>query len=521
MTLILAEAVATRANKYDGLYGIDYFTLGLYFAVMLLLGYYFSRRQRSTEEYFVAGRNMPSWAVGLSIFATLLSTISYLAVPGEMIKHGVGIIIGMACFPLVFLIAGYVFIPYFMRVRVTSAYEYLEKRFDLPTRLFAASLFTLIRVTWMGVIVFTASVALAKIIGLKPEHTWAMALAVGVIAIVYTTMGGIRAVIWTDVVQFIILFGGVVFAVLYVAIDTGTGPLTWLHEASVGRAEQPAQPLWDWSPFTRVTYIGMIISTFSWWMCTTNSDQVAIQRYFSTPSAAAARGSLAYALIGGFILQAFLALCGVALYSYYQAKLPDTEDQVFPHFITHQLPRGLAGLVVAALFSAAMSSLDSGMNSVSTVVTVDFYRRLRNTGPNPRTELILAKVVTCIVGSLAVVLCVMLTRVDEEKRGNITDLTNQVNTFIVGGLGGLFLIAMFLRRCSGPAAIGSTILGMGVGFVLALGHWVVDLGTDELGNPLKFSWMWVIPCSAMVTFLAGAIISRLPESVSGRRTGAG
>ncbi len=496
----------STVDTYRGLFPIDYAAIALYFSLMLWLGYFFGRHQRDTEEYFVAGRNMPAWAVGISIFATLLSTISYLAVPGEMIKHGAGILAGHLSMPLTFLVVGYLIIPYFMRLRLTTAYEYLEQRFDLSTRIFAALLFGSIRLSWMGIIVFTASVAMTKIIGMRPEQTWIVALAVGTIAIAYTTMGGIRAVIWTDVGQFLILFGGAVFTVCYVAFYTGTGPLIWWQDATAMAANRVSQPLWSWDPFTRVTYGGMIISVFSWWLCTANSDQVAIQRYFSTPSTNAARRSFAINLMVGLLVSIFLTLCGIALYSYYQGNLPDRPDEVFPHFIRHQLPRGLAGLLVAALFSAAMSSLDSGMNSLATVVTIDFYRRLWRKRPDAQTELTLARMITAGVGILAVFICVLLTWIPAEKRGNITDVTNQLNTFVVGGLGGLFCIAMFLKRCTGPTAILATLLGMTVGFILALGHWIVDLGVDGLGNPRQFSWMWVIPTSTLTTLLAAPVM---------------
>lgn len=500
----------TAVDLNRGLSGLDYAAIGVYFSVVLAMGYYFSRQQQDTQEYFVASRNMPSWAVGFSIFATVLSTISYLSVPGEILKNGVAVATSVLSFPLTFLLVGYLVIPYFMRRRAITAYEYLERRFDLKTRLFAASSFVLIRLSWMGVIVFTASLALAKIVGLGSEHTWILSLAIGVIAIVYTTLGGMRAVIWTDVLQFLILLGGTLFTLSYVAFDTGSGPLTWWQTATATTVQRTPQPFWSWDPFTRVSYGGIMISMFFWWICTASSDQVTIQRYFSTPSAQRARRAFGFNLLADTVVMSLLVLCGVALFSYYQSNLPAGPDEVFPHFIRHELPRGLAGLLVAALFSAAMSSLDSGMNSISTVVTTDFYHRLTATEPNPDSELTLARIATVVTGCVAVTICVMLSWMPDEKRGNILDLTNQINTFLVGGLAGLFFIAILLRRCTGTWAIASASLGMAAGLVLALGHWFpfLDLGVDELGNPRKFSWMWVIPCSSLVTFFFGWLSSQ-------------
>ena len=186
------------------------------------MGYYFSLKQEDTDEYFVGSRRMPWFAVGLSILATLWSTISFLAVPGEMIKNGLGILAGLVGSLPAFLIVGYIFVPYFMSRRLTTAYEYLEQRFDLPTRILGSCMFMMARLGWMGIVTLTASQALAKIAGLD-DHVGLVAIMIGAIAVVYTTLGGLRAVIWTDVVQFIILFAAAVFTVVYVAWDTATG----------------------------------------------------------------------------------------------------------------------------------------------------------------------------------------------------------------------------------------------------------------------------------------------------------
>jgi Na+/proline symporter len=273
-------------------------------------------------------------------------------------------------------------------------------------------------------------------------------------------------------------------------------------------------------------------------------------------------------LVASVVTLGVLALVGIALFSYYAGELPATPDKVFPHFITHQLPRGLAGLVVAALFAAAMSSLDSGMNSLSTVVTVDFYRRLRKsptppdewealpsgTEPSPaasaadddhrpaqalppegspppptdigsgdaaaivddstahdtdRRELALARLVTCLTGCVAVFIAILLSCVPEGKRGNILDATNQINSFIIGPLGGLFLIAMFQRRCKGSTAIFSAVVGMGIGFVMALGHMFTAFGVDDNGDPRRWTWMWVMPVTTTLTFLIAVVVTWL------------
>ena len=153
-------------DRYQGLHAVDYGAIAVYFLGVLFVGYYCSRRQTSTDDYFFAGRRMPWFAVGLSIVATVLSTVTYLSTPGEMIKNGVGANAQLFSYPLIFLLVSYFIIPFLMRLRVTTAYEYLEERFDLRTRIFGASIFILLRTAWMGMVIFTASLALAKICNL-------------------------------------------------------------------------------------------------------------------------------------------------------------------------------------------------------------------------------------------------------------------------------------------------------------------------------------------------------------------
>ena len=169
-----------------------------------------------------------------------------------------------------------------------------------------------------------------------------------------------------------------------------------------------------------------------------------------------------------------LGIAGMALYSYYLTQLPGTPDQAFPHFIAHAMPRGLAGLVVVALFSAAMSSLDSGMHGVATVITVDFFRRLKKNAMDAAAELRLARVITVSAGLFAVGFCLYLNTISEEIRGNLYEMTIRIGSYITGTLGGMFFAAFLRLRCSGTMLISSAVLGMLVGFYLGLGHWVLE-----------------------------------------------
>ena len=203
-----------------------------------------------------------------------------------------------------------------------------------------------------------------------------------------------------------------------------------------------------------------------------------------------------------------LVLCGIALHFYYLGDLPGTPDQVFPHFIRHSLPRGLAGLIVAGLFSAAMSSLDSGLNSISSVVTVDFFR-LSSRSPSPRQELWVARIVTTVTGVAAVLVCVWLLNIPEETRGNFTDLTSRISNFYGRTHGRAVSDGHLDQEVQSRVAIFSTLIGIVVASILSLGHLFLDLGVDAAGQPRAFSWMWVVPGSCVVSFLSASAITWL------------
>ena len=486
-------------DRYEGLQAVDYGAIAGYLLMVVCVGYYYGRRQRNTEDYFLAGRSLSWFAVGLSLLATLLSTVTYLSTPGEMIKHGVGANAQLLAYPLIFFLVSYLVLPFLMRLRITTAYEYLEQRFDLKTRLFASSIFVLIRISWMGTILFTASLALSKICGLSVITILVSLVAIGVF---YTVLGGLTAVIWTDVVQFFILLAGAVFTIVYVAVDSGTGPLAWWN--AMMAAETPSQPIFSFDPTVRLSLVGVSCGAVFWWLATACSDQVAVQRFLATESLWAARRAFLCNLASGVIISLLLSICGIALYSYYMAALPDDPDLVFPHFIRHILPRGLAGLVVAALLSAAMSSLDSGMNSISAVVITDYVRRFRRVATNPRRELFLARVATAAAGVLATGICLLLYQIPEDQRGNLFDIQGRVTHFLVGSLGGLMLIPILGIRCNASVARSSALCGILVGMLWAQGHWL--FGLPEL------AWVWVVPVSTVATVGTAACVSRLAST---------
>jgi len=492
----------------SGLSWIDWSIIVAYGVGMLVLGGWFARRQTSTEEYYVGRRRMGSFIIGVSLFATLLSTISYLAVPGEMINKGPVILCGLLGGPIAYLIIGYLLIPTLMKRQITSAYEALEHRLGPPARVMAVIMFLSLRLMWMGLLVNVAAKAIVVMLGMDASTIPWIVVMCSVIAVVYTTMGGLRAVVITDVVQFFLLLGGALLTIVLISVEMGGFdwiPTTW-------SPHWDTQPLFSLSPHMRVTIIGAIVADTFWEICTYGSDQTAIQRFMATGTAGAARRSLLVNLLAGIVVISVLALVGFALLGFYsknpqfiqgEGGLAQQADNLFPQYIVGQLPIGVAGLVVAALFAAAMSSLDSGINSATAVIQIDLIDRFRLRRDTKQHNLWQARFLSLGIG---VVIILMNSFVDKVP-GNIVEVTGKVSSLLVSPLFGLFFLALFVRFATPFGAIVGTVYGIAA--AILVGFW--DMIT--FGQPLSFQWIGAV--SLAVNISAGVLLSLLPTR--GRR----
>ncbi|WP_164103678.1 sodium:solute symporter family transporter [Candidatus Laterigemmans baculatus] len=483
--------------------GLDWVVIGLYMLGMLLVGWYYSRQVVTTDDYMLGGRAMKPWAVGLSLFATLLSTITYLSWPGEIVMHGPMMLSSLLAFPLIAWVVGWGLIPYFMKMKVTSAYEILELRLGLSVRLLGSIFFLSLRLMWMAVIIYaTISKVLVPLIGLDPSATpWLCAL-LGLITVIYTSLGGLRAVVFTDVVQTAILFGGAILVLIVITAEmggvTGWWPTEW--------APSWQEPKFGYDPSARVTLFGAVLATFTWFVCTSGSDQMAIQRYLATRDVRSARRMFNISLLTSCSVQLFLAILGFALFAYFREHryilgdgqtVSSNPDQLFPQFIVLGLPAGISGLVVAGLLAAAMSSLSSGLNSSCSVVTVDFIDRFRKSS-SEINHVRRARMISAIIGVVVVVLSSFVGIV----QGNMLEIAYKVVNLLVAPLFGLFFMAMFVRWAT-PLG---TITGAIVGLLVASGinYWQEITGTPGI------SFLWSMPLSFLAQIAVGMIVSLLP-----------
>jgi len=494
-------------NPGSGLTVVDWMIIVLYGASTLALGWYFGRRQRNINEYFVGSGHMNPVLVGVSLFATLLSTISYLSMPGEALGKGPGYQITNLALPFVFLVVGFGLIPVYMRQRVTSAYELLEDRLGLSVRLLGASLFIALRLAWMSLLVFLTAKAMTIMLGVTEDAIPWIVLVTGLVAVTYTSLGGLRAVVITDCLQTVLLFSGALLVVGTVTFDLGGFgwfPTTWQDNWDI-------QPLYSTDPSTRLTLIGSMVSVFIWYVCTSGGDQTSVQRFMATKDASAARWAYATQLTVGVVVGLTLACVGFALLGYFEAhpellpahiNLKNNADDVFPFFIAYRLPMGISGLVVSAMFAAAMSSLDSGVNSITAVVMTDFRNRLGRTPLNDRQQVLLAKCLCFGIGALVVIGSSQMYRVP----GNITEMTQKTSNLLTTPIFCLFFFALFVPFARPIGVFAGTICGVGTAAVIAFsGPLFGFVGPDKNLDPISFQYIG--PCSILVDLAVGCLVS--------------
>ena len=518
----------------QGLQPIDWVIIAIYAVSTILIGWYYGRQQTSAKEYFIGSGHMNPILIGVSLFATLLSTISYLAVPGEIIGKGPAQLSVFLILPLVFAVVSFCLLPIYMRQRVTSAYELLEERLGLSLRLLGASLFVILRLIWMSLLIYLASKAMTVMLGVDESKIPIIVCITGFIAVLYTSIGGLRAVVVTDLLQTILLFSGawlVIFGVTFDYGGIGWIPTSWDPNWDV-------QPLYSFDPRTRVSILGTLITVGTWYICTAGGDQTCVQRFMATKDAAAARRAYATQLIVSLLVTCTLCLVGFALLGYFKThpellpeglSLKDDADKLFPHFIAYHLPAGVSGLVVSAMFAAAMSSVDSGINSITAVVTTDFLHRLDRAPKTEKGDIIFNKLLAFGIGGLVVIGSTFVGSVP----GNMLEVTNKTANLLVSPIFGLFFFAIFVPFARPLGVWLGTLCGVITAVIIAFSGpivtWLeldfdipattfgveIQTTTDEVTGltkhlaPDPISWQWVGLSSLIVDLVVGTVVSWL------------
>jgi SSS family solute:Na+ symporter len=463
-----------------GLHIIDYSILGVSLLIPLAVSLKFSGKQNSISRFFKAGGSLPAWAVGMSILATLISSVTFLAYPGSGFSSNWILLVQGLMVPVTLLLFIGFLVPLYRKVINLSAYEYFEQRFGFLARLYSSLGFFLAHFSKMGTVFFLIAMAFSKMTGID---TMQLILILGILVIFITLIGGIEAVVWLDVVQgFLLIAGGIVSLMVIMFRTQGGISAIWQVAGENGRLGFGPFDL----DFVNLTFVVMALNGIFYAIQKYGTDQTIVQRYLTARSdRQAIKASLMGVLLSVPVWALFMFI-GTALFGYYKLSgelLPADikPDAVFPLFIINNLPVGVIGLVLAALLAAAISSLDSDLNCLSAIFTEDYYLRFRKNA-SEGNRLLAGKVTVVVAGLASLGVASYYIRTGSE---GVLGIVFMLYSIFSGGIAGMFLLGIFTRRANrrgvytgmlacilftGWAVLTSTPVGDRDKLILDLGH---------------------------------------------------
>jgi SSS family transporter len=484
---------------------LDYTFFILYLVASVAVGLLFVKEQRTMKDFFLAGRSMGSVIVAISVMAALFSGISFLGAPSEVYQYGLAY--GFILFSFFFAtpFTTLFLLPFFYRARFITAYHYLEERFSLPVRLLASGLFILRVLFWLGTATYAPALALQQATGLPLTLS---ILLTGVLTTAYTMMGGMKAVIWTDVMQFFVLFGGQLAIVIVAVMHIPGGFAEVWHVATTHGQAFPQATL---DPTVRITWLGVLVGGSILNLVQMGTDQVSIQRYMTAKDLATARRGLWIKLAVTIPVMGLFYCTGAVLRAFYNhhddpvaTKAIAKADQILPYFVVNEMPAGLPGILIAAVFAASMSTISAGLNSLASATMIDFQQRLQK-GPLPDDErqILHARGWTLLYGIIVIALAFVVGGF-----GTLVEATNVIIGLVGGPLLGLLVIGIFARRVGQNAALVGCLAGFALS-ILITRFWMPSL-----------SFLWITSVGAISTLIVGLLCSliwkgRPPESLRG------
>ena len=473
--------------------GIDWSIIVIYLLGMIGLSIYLGKGQSNQTDYYVGGRNLPWWAIGTSTMATQTSAISFISIPAFVAIKPRGGLIWIQyelSVPLSVIVVMVLLIPFFRRLKLISVYEYLEYRFGSSVRYLMSSVFLISRALATGVLVYASGIVLSVCLNIP---LWSTILIIGVVTIIYDTIGGMAAVVYSDVIQMIVLVIGMVTCIIYAAISVGgfdtiftTFPADrWkTFDLSTGLGDGSSTP-----------FFGFLIGSFFLYISYYGTDQSQVQRELSAPSEDDSRLSLFFNGLARFPLTLLYILLGLAIGAVYlksdelKAQVPmDHLDYMVPHFILQNLPTGIRAILFAAILAAAMSSLDSALNSLSAATMRDFVERGKNLS-NKKT-LLLSKLTTIIWGMIITGFAFLVGNIST----TVIEGINKIGSAFYGPILASFLVGVLSKR--------ATTLGVFIGVLTGVGFnlflWIA--------LPDVF-WMWWNLFGLVISVITTLIVS--------------
>ncbi len=458
---------------------IDIGILFLYSCVLIGMGIYYTRKCRTAEQFMVAGRSIPAWAAGLAVMSAYTSSISYIATPGKAFdSNWHPFIFSLCILPVAWLVCKYA-VPYYRKTQLISVYSFLEERLGSWGRIYAALAFVLYMIGRVAVILYLASLLLSTFV------SWNIAvviIVIGLITIIYTLLGGMEAVIWTDVMQSVIMIVGILFCAVSLSIHVFSGPEPLIQAAIDNNKFSFGSLKFTLASqkhlFDRTVWV-MLIYGITEALRSLLADQNYVQKYCSVPTEREAKRSIWIAMLIYIPLTAVFLYIGTTLFAFYsrgdelaQAGIVKG-DEVFPYYIATQVPAGLKGLIIAAILAAAMSTVDSALNCSATVLLLDFHKRYFSPNIGERASVLFLRLGTIVWGLLGTGAALLMIRAR-----SILDIWWQISGIFGGALLGLFLLAFIrvrLRLWQGLVSIGVSIV-------------VITWGT--FARNLPASWQW-------------------------------
>lgn len=509
---------------------IDIGVIILYLCAMLLVGVYFSRKNKNAAQYTSALGRIPGWAIGMSIYATFLSSNTFLGVPGKAFGSNWNVYVFSLSMPLAAWFANRYFVPFYRNSGEISAYTHFEKRFGAWARTFTVVCFLLTQIARMGSIFFGIALVLQALTGFDMKM---IMIVIGVCIVVYTVMGGIEAVIWTEVVQAFIKTLGALL-ILYLVIVNMPGGIRQIIHIS---ASQHKLSLGSFSPdLTQPTFWVILLYGFFINLNNFGVDQNYVQRYHAASSEAQARKSVWICVAMYMPASLLFCIIGTCLFSYYSVhpalvnelkhqvaierlghgaslaqlnnmastlRPADYGDKVMPHFMVANVPTGVTGLIVSAILAAAMSTISSGMNASATVFSVDIYKRYFKPGINDKQMLRLLHVATVVFGVGGMAAAIAIIGVS-----SVLDVWWQLSGIFAGGMLGLFLLALISRQTRNHEAIIAAIIGSLVIIWLTFPS-IIPQQYSALRNTLNTNMTIVI--GTLVILLVGIVLTKIKE----------
>ena len=494
----------------------DYAVMVGYLLTVVLIGYFCSRqKEKTTEQYLLGGRKMPWFIVGVSLYISLLSTLSLVAVPGEAFSHGISFL-AMDLFNITFgICAFFIFVRFYFRVKTFTPYSYLERRFDVRIRTFASAIFFCMRLTYLAIIMY----ACAKVFeGAANWPAWFSIVLVGTIGIAYTVMGGIRAVMWTDFIQFIILAGGL-GCTLYFCFreipEGAVGIVKFAFENERGFEYWKDPRFYTLDPFVRLNLWVLLFGAVGNAIFTYGADQLTIQRMLTTSSFNQAKRSMFTAILVGLPASYVLYFLGLAMFAYYSHN-PLSEGQIAGdtalfHFISTRLPSPIPGLIISAMLAAVMSTLDSGINSLATVLTKDIYLRLVKPKASEIQQLLFSKISTLLIGLLAIGASLTIAFANESIGQSMMEVFSLWGAFF-NVLWPMFLLGVTTKRLRGTHILISAAVAW-VATAILMAFYLKNKGTDR-----EISFMLLSLPGSIVMVLVGYLINMMAKPLPDNKT---